>query len=255
MTEAGPSDTNWFDSGGEAYRRGRPSMPARVARRLAEACAHHGLAIDVGCGSGQLTVSLLGRFDRVVGIDPSRSQLDAAPSHPNLTFFEGRESALPVATGSADFIVACQAAHWFDMAAFESECRRVARSQALISIVGYGVPEIEGPARELLSAFYWRDIHAFWPAARASIERRYTDLNLELEPIEIGELPPFIELCWSVDQLAAYVRTWSACRKAQAEGQGDRQHRFESELAAHWSDKAHHAIRWPIFAKAWKLPG
>lgn len=248
------TETNWFESDGEAYRQARPAMPSAVAQRLAEACPNHGLALDVGCGSGQLTVSLLGLFEQVTGIDPSQSQLEAAPHHPSLTFLEGRESALPAATGSADFIVACQAAHWFDLAAFESECRRVGRARAHVAIVGYGVPEIEGPAADLLDRFYWREVHDHWPPQRASIEKRYEDLDLGLPALDVPDLPSFIELQWSADQLAAYVGTWSACRKARAEGHGDLQRRFESELAARWTDGSHHTVRWPIFAKAWKLP-
>jgi predicted TPR repeat methyltransferase len=50
---------NWFDDGGQAYARFRPEYPPVLASYLASLVPGHFLAVDVGCGTGQLTGSWL----------------------------------------------------------------------------------------------------------------------------------------------------------------------------------------------------
>jgi SAM-dependent methyltransferase len=52
---------NWFDQGGQAYARFRPDYPPELGARLASMAPAHGLAVDVGCGNGQLTQLLAPR--------------------------------------------------------------------------------------------------------------------------------------------------------------------------------------------------
>jgi SAM-dependent methyltransferase len=66
---------NWFEQDGRAYARFRPEYPQRLASFLAAAAPDHRLAVDVGCGNGQLTQLLAPYFDKVVGIDPSADQI------------------------------------------------------------------------------------------------------------------------------------------------------------------------------------
>lgn len=56
-------------------RRTSSTYPARLVDELAALCPGTRLALDCGCGTGQLTVLLAERFERVVGTDaaPRRS--------------------------------------------------------------------------------------------------------------------------------------------------------------------------------------
>ena len=55
MPSGSPRSRNWFAEGGDAYSRFRPEYPAELASFLASMAPGKALAIDVGCGSGQLT--------------------------------------------------------------------------------------------------------------------------------------------------------------------------------------------------------
>ena len=66
---------NWFLDGGADYARFRPDYPAELARWLAGLCPSRASALDVGCGSGQLTGLLAEHFSHVTGMDPSAGQL------------------------------------------------------------------------------------------------------------------------------------------------------------------------------------
>ena len=46
---------NWFEEGGRAYARLRPEYPPQIADFLTSIAPDSRLAVDVGCGNGQLT--------------------------------------------------------------------------------------------------------------------------------------------------------------------------------------------------------
>ena len=46
---------NWFEQGGRAYARFRPDYPPQLSAFLASVAPTRQLAVDVGCGNGQLT--------------------------------------------------------------------------------------------------------------------------------------------------------------------------------------------------------
>jgi trans-aconitate methyltransferase len=94
------------------YAAYRPHYPAALVDALADRADTRGVAWDVGCGSGQLSVALAKRFARVIATDPSRAQLDAALHHPSVDYRCEPAEASTVA--DADLVVAAQAAHWFD---------------------------------------------------------------------------------------------------------------------------------------------
>ena len=75
---------NWFAQGGSAYAKFRPSYPAELATFLALVAPDKNLAVDVGCGTGQLTAQLASHFSQVVGLDPSADQLANAIQHPRV---------------------------------------------------------------------------------------------------------------------------------------------------------------------------
>ncbi|MEM1034802.1 MAG: class I SAM-dependent methyltransferase, partial [Myxococcota bacterium] len=188
-----------FEEGGSAYARHRPSYPDALADFLAGAVLGDAHALDVGCGTGQLSVLLGDRFERVTAIDPSASQLAYATPHLRVQYRAATAEDVGLADGSVDLVVAAQAAHWFDLPSFYAEARRVARPGATIALVTYGVPTVTGPAASCFDDFYWRRIHGHWRPGRRHVETAYLDLPF---PFAEKPLPPFaIERTWTVDAL------------------------------------------------------
>ena len=58
MTREDAASRNWFEQGGEAYARFRPHYPEELTDYLAGTVTDRSLAVDVGCGTGQLTRQL-----------------------------------------------------------------------------------------------------------------------------------------------------------------------------------------------------
>ncbi|XP_042298817.1 putative methyltransferase DDB_G0268948 [Sceloporus undulatus] len=87
-----------------------------------------GLAVDVGCGSGQCTHLLAKRFDKVIGTDISEAQIEeakAAPHPENVSYLACPAEEVPVEDHSVDLVAAFTAAHWFDIPRFMKEVRRI----------------------------------------------------------------------------------------------------------------------------------
>src|SRR5690349_20816524 len=86
MPTSNPPARDWFDQGGRAYARFRPDYPPELAAWLASTAPDRHLAVDAGCGNGQLTQLLAPCFERVVGIDPSADQIANATPRDNIDY-------------------------------------------------------------------------------------------------------------------------------------------------------------------------
>jgi SAM-dependent methyltransferase len=106
---------NHFETDGANYAKFRPTYPENLALQLSNLCHTHDCAIDIGCGTGQLTGLLTNRFERVIGLDPSQTAIDHATPHDKITYLKGAAEETLQPDQSVDLIVAAQAAHWFDM--------------------------------------------------------------------------------------------------------------------------------------------
>ena len=228
------------------YAQYRPHYPPALVDALAAASPGHGLAWDIGCGNGQLSVALAARFERVVASDPAEAQLGHAERHPRVEYRCEPAEASSLPDAGVDLAVAAQAAHWFDWPRFVPEVGRVVRPGGLIALVTYLDAELDGDAGALLAAFY-ADIAPHWPGGRTHVNNRYRDLTFPWPAVE----PPAIELTapWTRDELFGYVTTWSATARLVAAGGGARLERLGRELAERWPDSEPRPIRWPLTIK------
>ncbi len=95
-----------------------PGLVKVVNTVLAEADAQPGmLAVDLGCGSGQLTITLARQVDKVIGVDVSQRMIDLLTTNAKaegVTNIEGRATPiehLDIAPGSVDLVVSNYALH------------------------------------------------------------------------------------------------------------------------------------------------
>src|SRR5262245_38465197 len=69
-----------FEGTAEYYARYRPGIPQEVVGYLKERFRldGHGRALDLGCGTGQLTFALAPVVDKVIGLDPDPDMIAMA---------------------------------------------------------------------------------------------------------------------------------------------------------------------------------
>lgn len=252
-TETGMQQArNWFDQGGRAYARFRPEYPERLAAFLASVAPDRRLALDVGCGNGQLTQLLAPHFDRVVGLDPSADQIANAVPDARIHYECAPAEHLPVPDASASLVTAAQAAHWFDLPAFYAEVRRIAVPGAVLALVSYGVLRLEPLLDERFRKFYWEDIGPYWPPERTLVDTGYATLAFPFDEL----VPPALDIRveWDLSAFLGYVQTWSAVRSAREAGKEALLTAFADDIAALWGEPdTKRPVSWPINMRIGKV--
>ena len=237
--------SNWFQSGGQDYARYRPLYPPQLAHYLAQVAPDADCAVDVGCGSGQLTTLLADHFHTVIGVDPSAAQLASAIADPRVQYLVAPAEALPLADARASLVCAAQAAHWFNLPAFHAQVRRIAQPGAVVALISYGVMVIDGPADAVFQHFYQHGVGPWWPAERALVDQGYAGLDFPYA--EFGAPAMRIQAQWSLADVLGYVGTWSAVRRAREAGQDALLEHFADRLTGVWGEPAQsRAVHWPI---------
>jgi SAM-dependent methyltransferase len=243
-----------FSSNAAGYAAYRPTYPMELVNELAKITPSQALALDCGCGTGQLSVLLAERFDRVVATDASAAQIEKAESHQRVTYRTAlaEDSGLPDA--SVDLITVAQAAHWLDLDKFYTEVRRVARPNAVLALITYGVLHVEGDVDPTVQHFYYETIGPYWPAERRHVEEGYRSLSFPFPEARLPQLA--IEATWSLDDLMGYIHTWSAVRAAEKALGTSPAGQFELELRRLWGDVAtKRRVTWPLSLRVGHVAG
>jgi SAM-dependent methyltransferase len=225
------------------YAAYRPHDPPALGDALAERCTRHDLAWDAGCGNGQLSAAVAGRFAHVIAEDPSQAQIDAAVPHSRIEYRCASAEASTLADASADLAVSAQAAHWFDWPKFVAEVARVSRPGALVALVSYGILELDGDAA-VVAEDYRRVVQPYWPPGREHVDNGYRDLVWPWPAVEA----PAIAMAerWTRDELIGYATTWSATVKMVRTVGAAALDAFATRLVEVWPDNEPREIRWPL---------
>lgn len=236
---------NRFNKGGRHYARFRPTYPAQLATFLASLAPDNNLALDVGCGSGQLTLQLVDHFAAVVGLDPSADQIANTVPHERIRYRIAAAEQLPLPVNSASLVTAAQAAHWFDLPAFYAQVRRVAVPRGILALISYGVLRLEPELDDCFNRFYWDEIGPYWPAERKLVDTGYATIDFAVAELASPQIE--IRLEWNVTELLGYISTWSAVRRAQEVGQEEIFIAFANEILEAWGDfSSRRTVAWPI---------
>lgn len=123
-----------FGEEAAAYERGRPSYPPEAIDWLLPAGARD--VLDLGAGTGKLTVRLVERGLNVVAVDPIQEMLDVLRgSLPDTPALPGTAEEIPLPDDSVDAVVVAQAWHWFDPERAVKEVARVLRPGGRLGLV------------------------------------------------------------------------------------------------------------------------
>jgi SAM-dependent methyltransferase len=243
---------NWFEQGGRAYARFRPEYPLQLADFLASVAPEKRLAVDVGCGNGQLTQLLAPHFSAVVGLDPSADQIANIVPNERITYRCAPAEQLPLADGSASLITAAQAAHWFDLPAFYAEARRIAAPGCGLALISYGALNLEPALDARFQRFYWDEIGPYWPPERKLVDTGYATIDFPRTELTAPSLE--IRVQWHLSEFLGYLLTWSAVRSAQEAGREQVLLDFADDISAAWGDgNIRRTIAWPINMRIGRL--
>jgi SAM-dependent methyltransferase len=137
-----------FGSAAAAYERGRPSYPPEAIDWLLPSTARH--VLDLGAGTGKLTVRLVERGLDVTAVDPIPEMLEVLSSSlPDTPALLGTAEEIPLPDDSVDAVLVAQAWHWFDRDRASAEIARVLRPGGTLGLVWNARDERSGWVRDL----------------------------------------------------------------------------------------------------------
>ena len=136
MSSESPQQPRSLSFGQEAaaYERGRPSYPPEVIDWLLPNDARD--VLDLGAGTGKLTIRLVERGLSVVAVDPIPEMLEVlSGSLPDTPALLGTAEDIPLPDNSVDSVLVAQAWHWFDPERAVKEVARVLRPGGRLGLV------------------------------------------------------------------------------------------------------------------------
>ena len=156
-------------SSGEGYAAYMGRWSRLVAQEFVEwlDMSHGRRWLDVGCGTGALTSTVLARSSPadIVGLDPSAGFVQYAAAqvaHPHASFLVGDARALPVHDGSFDTVVSGLVLNFIpDQSAALREMGRAARTGGVVSAYVW-----DYPGQMQLLRLFWDTAVDLLPAAR-----------------------------------------------------------------------------------------
>ncbi len=241
-----------FSTRSADYAAYRPTYPRTLVDYLAGLCQATRCALDVGCGTGQLSVLLANRFSHVIATDASARQTEQAEAHERVEYrvAPAERSGLP--EHSVDLITAAQAAHWFDLPAFYAEARRIGKPGAILALITYGVLQADPDIDPTVQHFYKDVVGPYWPPERRHVEEGYRAFDFPFD--ELHAPPLAIEVHWRASDLIGYADTWSAVRGAEKALGREPIERFQSDLLRAWGDpEQRRTIRFPLSLRVGRL--
>lgn len=241
-----------FSSVAASYAAFRPHYPTALFDAVVPLARHRRVAWDCAAGTGQATLDLARRFDRVIATDVSASQISQAPPDPKIEWRVAPAETSGIAEGSVDFVGVGQALHWFDQAAFYAEVRRVSTEGAVLAVWSYGSAELAGDAGAAFSRFEHETMGAYWPPERRYVLDVYATIEFPFEELPVQQMT--MEEHWTRDQTLGYVRTWSAVTRYQAKHGADPVAAFANELERLWPNAdERRTVRWPLAVRAGRI--
>jgi SAM-dependent methyltransferase len=227
------------------YAKFRPHYPGELFEYLASISPRHELAWDCATGNGQAAVGLARHFGSVIATDASAQQIESAEPDDRISYRVALAEASGIDSASVDLILVAQALHWFDLDAFFTEAKRVLKEDGVLAITSYKVLEIAPEIDAIIWKFYRETTGPFWPPERELVETDYKDIQFPFP--ELSPVPFEMREQWNLDQLAGYLRTWSATQKFIAARGFDPVDSLMEELGAVWNNPEQvREIKWPL---------
>ncbi len=234
------------------YARSRPGYPAELFGYLASLVEPRRLAWDCATGNGQAARGLAPHFERVIATDVSDEQIRHAAPHPKIEFRVATSEQSGLGDASADLVSVASALHWFDLEKFYAEARRVTRPGGVVAAWTYHIGHVDPPFDDLFRRFYIEVLFPYFGTGARLVDRKYETVTLPGKRLDPGKFS--VSVRWNLDQLLAFIRSWSGTQQYIRERGEDPVGRILEELERLWGDRGRiHTVRWPLYLRVSRL--
>lgn len=175
-----------------------------------------------------------------------------AQPHPRIDYRAAPAEVSGLAERSCDLVTVAQALHWFCNESFYAEVRRVLKPGGVLAAWTYTLLRGDPELNAVIEDFYCNTVGPWWPP-----ERRWVDLAYREMPFPFADIaaPGFeIRLEWTLADLLAYLRTWSATQRYIREKGSDPCVELDKRLRDIWPQTdGRKSIIWPIALRCGRL--
>lgn len=188
----------------------------------------------------------------MVATDVSLSQVRQAAPHLRISYWVARSEDSGLATASVDLVTVAAAVHWFDLGLFFAEVERVARPGCVLAIWSYHVGDVAPPLDEIFAGFYDEVLKPFFASGARLVDDRYQTIDLPGHELSGEELE--MTASWTLDQMIAYIMTWSGVHQYIAEHGRNPVESIRGELERAWgAPETVQTVRWPLYLRLTRL--
>lgn len=199
----------------EDYAVARPKYPRELFDWVASQCVSHEAVWDCATGNGQAAVDLSSRFRQVYATDVSPEQIENSFPGENIRYWVASAEASGLADNSVDLVAVAQALHWFDFPRFWEEVRRVSVAGGLFAAWGYDWLSVNPRVDVEVIRPFRAILEPFWAPNNRILWQGYKTEAIQF-PFDRLSVPNFaIEMRWTLSQILAYMRTWSAYKRSR----------------------------------------
>ena len=238
-----------FSNQASVYAQFRPTYPQTVFDYLNTVVKNKKIAWDCATGNGQMARELVKNFQKVYATDISQKQLDNAFQADNIEYSIAKAEETLFDDNTFDLITVAQAIHWFDFDKFYAEVNRVAKSGAVLFVIGYSMPRFDGMIDEILQDFYWNITGPYWDAERKHLDNKLESIPFTLQQIEC---PTFKnEFRWTLEMAEGYFNSWSSVQHYINKNGENPVGELIEKLRKYW--KGQQRVEFPLFTKVGRI--
>ena len=238
---------DFFSTQSELYATYRPVYPDALYQFIYAHLHSSDAAWDCATGNGQVARELAKHFQKVYATDISEKQLAHAAYADNIVYSISRAEKTNFNDNQFDLITVGQALHWFHVDEFYKEVNRIAKENALLTVWGYGVCNVDHEIDELFLDFYHNIVGPYWDEARRQVENEYRDIPFPFMQIETPKF--FIQADWPLEAFLGYLSTWSATQKYIKMKGHNPVEQFFLGLKKFWEAGEVRRVTFPMFVK------
>jgi len=138
------TNTELFTGKAWFYAKARPGYPDAALDYIKGLVPPNAVFADIGAGTGKFTELLARGGYTVHAVEPNadmREQLAVTlADYKNVNIISAPAEATTLPDNSVDVVTCAQALHWFDLDAFQKECRRIGKTGVMVIAVYNDTP-------------------------------------------------------------------------------------------------------------------
>ena len=237
-----------FSAQSATYKKFRPVYPQEVYDEILQHVKHRNMCWDCGTGNGQVAVGLSKHFKVVHATDVSENQIAHAEKCENIIYGIERAEKTHFTDNQFDLITVAQAAHWFDVPAFNAEVRRVGKPGAIICRWGYTLVRIDDAVNTIIDDYYQNTLAQYWNVERAHIDNKYQNLPFDFEEIPIAREHK-ITTDWGLYEMNGFLQSWSAVQNYKKQNDDDPVAQVMEKIKSVWPAEVRKEVTFPVFMR------